>query len=55
MATGDHELGKAAAGAGTAGTYTGEAGFLAYHEGVDFQHDISNYSLIFDIYLCCDE
>ena len=32
MATGDHELGKAAAGAGTAGTYTGEAGFLAYHE-----------------------
>jgi hypothetical protein len=25
-------LGKAAAGAGTAGTYTGEAGFLAYHE-----------------------
>ena len=32
MSTADHELGKPAAGAANAGTYTQEAGFLAYHE-----------------------
>ena len=32
MATGDHDIGKPAAGAGTAGTVTREAGFLSYFE-----------------------
>ena len=32
MATGNHDIGKPAAGAGTAGTVTREAGFLSYFE-----------------------
>ena len=36
MASSDHRLGAPASGAGTAGKYTREAGFLSYYE-VDFQ------------------
>jgi len=37
MASSDHRLGAPASGAGTAGKYTREAGFLSYYE-VDFQN-----------------